>query len=289
VVRRKIKGTTPLPNPIVKIFRRRTRPDVRSASILIPVFCESENIPALIDKLAQVKWPVPTEWIFIDDASTDDSVAIIERYRTQFANIRLLSFDKNRGKGSAIHEGIRAATGDLIAVQDADNEYDPKDLASLMTPILEGRADVVYGTRYGKDTTQVHRTYHRLANLCLTLLSNFCSNLHLSDMEVCYKVFRSDVLRAFTLECRRFGFEPEVTAYIAKFDLRIHELPVRYNPRSYLEGKKIGWKDGVAALWHILRFNFLKPPHRCLTPEALESFRLEHPEPHTGPTKQKAA
>ncbi len=252
---------------------RGAKPAVKSASLVIPVYCEAENIVSLVERLSAVAWPVPTEWIFVDDASKDDSVKVIESLLPKHKNARLIRLEKNSGKGSALREGFLAAKGDLIAVQDADHEYDPEDLPSLMKPIVEGRADVVYGTRYGKDTAQVHRTYHRLVNLFLTLFSNFCSNLHLSDMEVCYKVFRADVLKAFALECKRFGFEPEVTAYIAKFELRIQERPVHYFPRSYLEGKKIGWKDGVAALWHIVWFNFFKPAEKCLKPEAVEKFK----------------
>jgi glycosyltransferase involved in cell wall biosynthesis len=261
-------------HPFLRIFRAR-RPSLDSASLIIPVYCEAENITLLVESLAKVAWPVPTEWIFVDDGSTDDSVAVIRSLMPSHPNIRLIALPENQGKGSALREGIRQAKGSILAVQDADQEYDPDDLPSLMKPVLGGKADVVYGSRYGKNTAQVHRTYHRLVNLLLTLFSNFCSNLHLSDMEVCYKVFRADVLKAFTLECRRFGFEPEVTAYIAKFELRIQELPVSYVPRSYLEGKKIGWKDGVAALWHILRFNFLKSPERCLTPEAIAAYQSE--------------
>jgi glycosyltransferase involved in cell wall biosynthesis len=273
-------------NSLAKIFRR-APPRIASASVLIPVYCERDNLAELIARLARVRWPVPTEWIFIDDASTDDSVAILERLQLSHPNLRLITLSRNRGKTSALKEGIQSARGDLIAIQDADHEYDPEDLATLMAPIVEGRADVLYGTRYGKDTTQVHRTFHRLGNYILTILSNFFSNLHLSDMEVCYKVFRADVLRSFVIRCRRFGFEPEITAYIAKFDLRIHEMPVRYAPRGYLEGKKIGWKDGIAALWHIVRFNLLVSRKRCLTPEALAAFRS--PQSASAPSSQQNA
>lgn len=258
-------------NPYVRIFAGPSI-KVKSATLVIPVYCESRSIPRLIEQLKAVKWPVPTEWIFVDDASTDDSVAVIERFQKTCRNIRLHKIPVNRGKGNAIREGIRLAKGEVVAVQDADNEYDPNDLPRLMKPILDKRADVVYGTRYGKGSGQVHRTYHRLGNLFLTLLSNFCSNLHLSDMEVCYKVFRTDVVRSFRLETSRFGFEPEVTAYLAKFDLRILEFPVQYFPRSYLQGKKIGWRDGIAAIWFILRFNFFRSGAQCLTPEAIQHF-----------------
>ncbi len=262
-----------LSNPYVRIFARST-PKVKSATLVIPVYCESNSIPHLIEQLKAVKWPVPTEWIFVDDASTDDSVQVIERFQKTCRNIRLIKLPLNRGKGNAIREGFRLAKGEIVAVQDADNEYDPNDLPGLMKPILDKRADVVYGTRYGKGSGQVHRTYHRLGNLFLTLLSNFCSNLHLSDMEVCYKVFRTDVVRAFKLETSRFGFEPEVTAYLAKFDLRILEFPVQYFPRSYLQGKKIGWRDGIAAIWFILRFNFFRSGAQCLTSEAIATYEI---------------
>ncbi len=259
-------------NPYVKIFGGPKTP-VKSASLVIPVFCEAGSLPSLIERLGQVKWPVPTEWVFVDDASTDGSVAIIESFQRTYPNIRLHKLPQNGGKGQAIREGFRLAKGDILAVQDADNEYDPNDLVTLMLPLIEGRADVVYGSRYGKGSGQVHRTYHRLGNLFLTLLSNFCSNLHVSDMEVCYKVFRTEIVRSFRLQTTRFGFEPEVTAYLAKFNLRILEFPVQYFPRNYSQGKKIGWRDGVAAIWFIFRFNFLTSGPQCLTPEAIESYR----------------
>lgn len=253
------------------IFQQKNS-SVTFASILIPVYCEARNIRHLIARLNSVHWPVQTEWIFIDDASTDDSVAIIKSFQSQYPQIRLRELKKNRGKGFAIRAGIRLAMGDIIAIQDADHEYDPNDLVRLMKPIINGKADVVFGTRFGKGSRQVHRTYHRLGNLALTWFSNICSNLHVSDMEVCYKVFRSDIIKSFSLKSDRFGFEPEVTAYLAKFNIRTLEFPIQYFPRNYLNGKKIGWKDGVAAIWSVLRFNLFKSRLSCLTTEAKTQF-----------------
>jgi glycosyltransferase involved in cell wall biosynthesis len=243
---------------------------MRKLSLIIPVYNEERNLAPLVKTLLAVKWPVACEWIMIDDASRDGSLAALRTLAKKHSHIRVVGKRRNEGKGAAIATGIELASGDLIAVQDADLEYDPNDLVQLMQPILEGKADVVYGSRFRRDGRQVHRTFHRFVNVLLTALSNLCSGIHLTDMESCYKVFRADVVKRFQLRSRRFSFEPEVTAYIAKFPLRILEFPVAYYPRNYLEGKKIGWRDGVSAVWAIFKYNFLVGRRGCLKLRRME-------------------
>lgn len=233
-------------------------------SIIIPVYNEEQNISSILDKLLKIKFGCPIELILVDDCSDDRSVSIMRRYSKKRKNIRLFCQARNGGKGTAIHRGIREARGNIIGIQDADYEYSPEDLVTLIKPILENRADVVYGSRFIKSTNQIHRTFHYLGNKYLTLVSNLLSGLYLSDMETCYKVFRADILKALKLEARRFGFEPEVTAKIAKLRLRVHEYPISYFPRNYNQGKKIDWKDGVAALWFMVKFNVQKLPKETL-------------------------
>jgi glycosyltransferase involved in cell wall biosynthesis len=236
----------------------------RLLSIIIPIFNEEDNLTPLVERLASVAWPIETEWVFVDDASTDRSVEILEKARALHPQIRHFRQPRNQGKGAAIHVAIAEARGDLIAVQDADLEYDPQDLVTLLSPILNGRADVVFGSRFHSGANQVHRTFHMLINRFLTLLSNLCSGIYLTDMETCYKVFRAEIVKSLALRSRRFGFEPEVTAYLAKLSLRIVELPISYFPRNFAEGKKIRWTDGVAALWFIFKYNFLVSAQGCL-------------------------
>jgi glycosyltransferase involved in cell wall biosynthesis len=168
---------------------------------------------------------------------------------------RLLEQKPNQGKGAAVIRGFQEATGDLIMIQDADFEYDPDDVPSLLEPLIQGKADVVYGSRFKKNAVQIHRTYHYFVNRFLTLVSNLLSGIYLTDMETCYKIFRADLLKAMRLRSKRFGIEVELTAYVAKVRARIFELPIGYFPRTRLQGKKINWKDGVAALVHLVRFN----------------------------------
>lgn len=253
---------------IRKIFLRSTPPP-QKLSLLVPIFNEAHNLAQVIRILDEVPWPLKVECVFVDDGSTDGSESVIRKARPKNLEVRFFRFEKNQGKGAAIQKGIEEANGEIIAVQDADQEYDPNDLLTLIQPFLEGKADVVYGSRFRRDVRQVHRTFHRSINVLLTLLSNMASGIYLSDMETCYKVFRADVLKSFHLRTKRFGFEPEVTAYLAKFSLRVLEFPISYFPRNYLEGKKIGWKDGVAALWFIFKFNFLTSPESCLKNEAV--------------------
>lgn len=223
-------------------------------SIVVPVYNEERQLAEVIHMLMASPCPIPREWIFIDDCSKDSSLPILKQLQPKYG-YKILEQKPNQGKGSAVIRGIQEATGDLIMIQDADFEYDPADVPSLLVPILENKADVVYGSRFKKSATQVHRTYHYFVNRFLTVMSNLLSGIYLTDMETCYKIFRADLIKAMKLKSRRFGIEVELTAYIAKIRARIHELPISYYPRTVLQGKKISWKDGVAALSHLLRFN----------------------------------
>lgn len=224
-------------------------------SIIVPVFNEETNLAQLIETWMEVLCPIPREWIFVDDHSNDASLSILKSLSDRY-HYRVIEQTLNQGKGAAVIRGIQEAQGDIIMIQDADFEYDSKDIPSLVQPILENKTDVVYGSRFRQGSFQVHRTYHYFVNRFLTLLSNFCSGIYLTDMETCYKIFRADLLKAMNLKSRRFGIEVELTAYIAKTRARIYELPITYFPRTRLEGKKINWKDGLAALGHLIRYNF---------------------------------
>ncbi len=225
-------------------------------TVVVPVYNEEALLPEAIERLMKSPCQVEREWIFVDDASTDKSADLLEEYSKKY-NFKFIKQPENRGKGSAVIRGFNEARGDIIMIHDADFEYDPKDVPSLLDPILKGEADVVYGSRFKKNVTQVHRTYHYFVNYFLTFLSNLMSGIYLTDMETCYKVFKSDLLKSMNLKSKRFGIEIELTAYIAKTRARVHELPIAYYPRTQLQGKKINWKDGFAALWHLFSFNFL--------------------------------
>ncbi len=226
-------------------------------SLVVPVFNEARHLDEFFAKLFAIVLPCDVQYVVVDDASTDDSWSIIKSVKNSRSDLDMIIFSqaKNAGKGAAIHKGIELATGAIITIQDADFEYDPRDLAKLIEPILQNRADVVYGSRFHKSNSQVHRTFHYLVNRILTLFSNVLSGLYLTDMETCYKVFRAEIIKSLHLESKRFGFEPEVTAAVAKLKLRVEEYPISYFPRNYLEGKKINWKDGIAAFWFIIKYN----------------------------------
>ncbi|MBU6376350.1 MAG: glycosyltransferase family 2 protein [Bdellovibrionales bacterium] len=224
-------------------------------SLIVPVYNEARQLEDVIRNLMSTSCPIEREWIFVDDRSTDGSTEILKRLQQEF-QFQLFEQSPNQGKGAAVIRGIREAKGDFIIIQDADFEYDARDIPSLLQPMLEGRADVVYGSRF-KASHQVRRTYHYFVNRLLTILSNLLSGIYLTDMETCYKLFRADLLKPMKLQSKRFGIEVEFTAYIAKTRARIYELPVSYYPRTRLQGKKINWKDGVAALGHLVRFNWL--------------------------------
>jgi glycosyltransferase involved in cell wall biosynthesis len=197
---------------------------------------------------------VARQWIIVDDASTDRSPEII-RELAKLYPLEVFTQPSNTGKGAAVIRGIAEATGDFVMIHDADFEYDPRDIPGLLEPLLEGVADVVYGSRFKKDVRQVHRTYHYFVNKYLTIISNLLSGIYLTDMETCYKVFRTDLLKSMNLQSRRFELEVEVTAYLAKTHARMFELPIHYYPRTRLQGKKINWRDGFSALYHLIRFN----------------------------------
>jgi glycosyltransferase involved in cell wall biosynthesis len=226
-------------------------------SVVMPVFNEAPSVARSIARVRAV--PVVHELIVIDDASTDGSGPILDRLHAEGAIHILLRQSPNQGKGAAVARGIQAATGDIIVVQDADLEYDPHEFPRLMEPIIDGRADAVFGSRFLGAPKRVLYFWHRVGNGVLTLVSNMFTNVNLSDMETCYKMVRADLMQALPLSAKRFGIEPELTARLAKARARIYEVPISYAGRTYEEGKKIGWKDGVAAFWHILRANLHRP------------------------------
>jgi len=224
-------------------------------SIVIPVYNELHTFPELLDKVRAV--PYDKQIVVVDDRSTDGSTEMVKELGEKYPEVTVECHPENRGKGAALRTGFEAATGDIVIVQDADLEYDPAEYPQLLEPILDGRADVVYGSRFLGGPHRVLFFWHYVGNMALTLYSNMLTNLNLTDMETCYKVFRIEVLRAITLESSRFGFEPEVTARVAKAGFRLYEVPISYSGREYSEGKKITWRDGCAAVWHITRFNLL--------------------------------
>jgi glycosyltransferase involved in cell wall biosynthesis len=225
-------------------------------SVIIPVYNEKNTVLELLRRVEAVPLSLDKEIIVVDDFSTDGTREVLAGLGRP--DIKVLFHAKNMGKGSALRTGFSEATGDIVLVQDADLEYDPAEYPGLLAPILDGRADVVYGSRFLGGPHRVLFFWHSVGNRFLTSLSNVVTNLNLTDMETCYKVFRGDVLRKLSLKSRRFGFEPEVTIKVAKLKCRIYEVPISYAGRNYSEGKKIGWKDGVAALWHIMRYRFFK-------------------------------
>lgn len=229
-------------------------------SVLVPAYNEGATVEVGLDRLAAV--PLKLEIVAVNDGSSDDTGAHLDRLLKAGKVHRVIHHPVNRGKGAAIRTAIAAATGDVMVVQDADLEYDPAELPGLIIPILDGRADAVFGSRFtGGGPHRVLYFWHRVGNGMLTLLSNMFTDLNLTDMETCYKMVRADVMKALPLTASRFGFEPEVTARLSQAKARIYEMSISYSGRTYAEGKKIGWKDGVAAIFHILRFN-LFPPRR---------------------------
>tara|TARA_Y100000741_G_scaffold322424_1_gene272121 strand:- start:129 stop:815 length:687 start_codon:yes stop_codon:yes gene_type:complete len=223
-------------------------------SIIIPCFNEVDTIELIIKKI-QEEVKIEKEIIVVDDFSSDGSRNKIDKIKDTY-NLKIILNEKNYGKGYSLRQGIQLSSGDIIIIQDADLEYDPKDYKRLLEPILEDKADVVYGSRFiGSEKRRVLYFWHSVGNSVLTTFSNMMSNLNLSDMENCYKVFKSHIIKNINLEENRFGFEPEVTAKIAKQNLRIYEVSVNYYGRKYSEGKKITWKDGLSAIRCILKYN----------------------------------
>ena len=227
-------------------------------SVLIPVYNERDTIDLIVDQVRAT--PVKKEIICVNDCSTDGTREILDALLAQGKIDKLHHQPANRGKGAAIRQALSMSTGDVVIVQDADLEYDPADWPVLLEPILDGRADACFGSRFLGGPHRVLYYWHSVGNRVLTTYSNMLTNLNLTDMETCYKAIRGELARSLlpTLTADRFGFEPEITARLARSDARIFEVPISYSGRTYAEGKKIGWRDGVAAFWHITRFNLLR-------------------------------
>jgi glycosyltransferase involved in cell wall biosynthesis len=227
-------------------------------SVVIPIYNERPTLSQVVERVLGVGLEI--ELLCVDDGSSDGSREILLELEKRYPQIRVFLQPRNMGKGAALRRGIQEATGDYVIIQDADLEYDPRDYARLIEPLQAGQADVVYGSRFlGGGPHRVLYFWHSVGNWFLTLLSNTLTNLNMTDMETCYKVFRREVIQAIPLEENRFGFEPEVTVKIAKRNLRVYEVGISYWGRTYAEGKKIDWKDGLRALWCLLKYAFKEP------------------------------
>jgi len=223
-------------------------------SVVVPVFNERQTIAEIIRRVQAVDVGMGKEIIVVDDGSTDGTREILQALA--LPELKVVLHERNLGKGAALRSGFTEAGGDIVLVQDADLEYDPREYPRILGPILDGRADVVYGGRFLGGPHRVLYFWHYVGNRFLTTFSNMLSNLNLTDMETCYKVFRREVLGKIKLKSPRFGFEPEITMKLARLKCRVYEVPISYSGRDYAEGKKIGWKDGLAALFHLIRFRF---------------------------------
>jgi glycosyltransferase involved in cell wall biosynthesis len=250
-------------------------------SVVIPVFNEVRTVQRLLRRVREV--PLWLEVIVVDDGSTDGTRDLLPDFEGTLIDT-LIFHEQNRGKGAALRTGFKHATGDVVVVQDADMEYDPLEFPMLLRPILSGKADAVYGSRFLGGPHRVLLYWHSIGNRFLTILSNMFTDVNLTDMETCYKMVRRELLHTLPLSADRFGIEPELTARLAQAGARIYELPISYDGRSYAEGKKIGWKDGVAAFWSIFRYNVVGPraprwtaPETPLwdTPERLSSISVD--------------
>ncbi len=241
---RRARGRTPIPPETIRL------------SVLVPVYNECGTIEQIVDMIRSV--PVAKEIICVDDCSRDGTADVLRRLLDAGLVDRVITHPQNRGKGAAIRTALAASTGNVVIVQDADLEYDPGDWPALLEPIVDGRADAVFGSRFLGGPHRVLYFWPSVGNWVLTTVSNMFTNLNLTDMETCYKALRGDIARGVILPrltANRFGFEPEVTARLAKVGARVYEVPISYSGRTYAEGKKIGWRDGVAAMWHIVKYN----------------------------------
>ena len=226
-------------------------------SIVIPVYNEAATISEIVGIVRSVEVGMEKEILLVDDCSCDGTLDVLKKLCAEYADLKVIFHEVNRGKGAALRTGFASATGDIVLIQDADLEYDPKGYPRLLGPILDGHADVVYGSRFlGGGPHRVVYYWHYLGNRILTTLSNMTTNLNLTDMEVCYKLFKREVIQSIPLHEDRFGFEVEITAKVAKRKLKVYEVPISYYGRDYSEGKKIGWKDGVSALRCIVKYAF---------------------------------
>ncbi len=228
-------------------------------SVIIPCYNERATIATLLERVFGSSYP-DKEVILVDDCSTDGTRELIrEELSAAYPEMKVIYHEQNRGKGAALRSGIQAATGDIVIIQDADLEYDPNEYEQVIQPILDGRADVVFGSRFmGGNPHRVVYYWHMIGNRVLTTLSNMFTNINLTDMETCYKAFRREIIQSITIEEDRFGFEPEITAKVARLNCRIYEVGISYYGRTYEEGKKINWKDGVSALRCIVKYNLLR-------------------------------
>ena len=228
-------------------------------SVIIPAYNEKDTILNILEQVRKCGVP-DLEIVVVDDCSTDGTTDILKGLPPA-ADLRVVHHERNQGKGAAIRTAQQLVTGDAVIIQDADLEYSPTEFPAMLKLIEDGKADAVFGSRYSGRVILVDTFVHYVGNKLLTTISNFCSNLHLTDMETCYKMIRRELFQSFRLECNRFGFEPEITAKLSRSRARIYEVPIAYTARAFDAGKKIGWKDGVAAIWYILKYNWFK---RCL-------------------------